>query len=400
VARTRNNHVPKFRTAFVPLHLINVLPQPRRTFREIPELAESLAHLGFIQLPTVARFDSRERCEEYVRDFNLFWGTRRSVSSPKWECTSEDGREVHYVLIAGERRLRALKRLWSRGCVDCRKATRGRRLKPGECFSRHFGKGLEVRLIPNPPVELAMDMQFQENIHNAVPSPEEASAVGRRYLYMKKKKTLRTLAAFARKVGRSPSTVRRMLWYCQLPHPIQKAVIDGRMPYGIAVQLGRLRQFAKLNEGELVDWMRLVTVHNYKVPEFEERVDRFFEDRRSGQLSLENLMTEAAEKLEKLLSVRQPLERHTIWALHAYYHYFKRVYAACEEGLIGKEHSPMSSGSTVRLLRRHLELLEQLLPHLAGLLPRKVLASAPEMIRHADWLTAALEAELAKSDSS
>lgn len=53
----------------IPLDLINVLPQPRRTFEEIPLLADDIAAKGLINPITVGLFTPAQ-CRQYLQVIN------------------------------------------------------------------------------------------------------------------------------------------------------------------------------------------------------------------------------------------------------------------------------------------------------------------------------------------
>lgn len=372
----------------IPLGAINVLPQPRKTFANIPPLADDIADKGFINPPVVARFSPLE-CDQYLAIVNQLWGTEYVQFDLR--SSTLDGREFYYVLLAGERRYRACWHLWERGCSDCAEAL-ARKPKPGECFRKHFrGDCLEVRLCLDIPPIPALYLQLSENTHMSVPAFEEANAYSQLLRLVREADSSVTIAAFARFVGRSPSTIKNALWYCNLPCTIQKQVEDGVVAYGIGVQLARLQEQAGMDEDDLLSWMSTSSAMKEKVPELRRRVSEYLEQASSGQMSLAEMMTAAQELEMRHMARRQAVSGHTLRAIWEYYHYFGRLLQLCKAGLIGRKDSPFSHLSTVRIFRRLLLRVQEVLPHLRTMVPKTVLEQAEVVIPEADRLVGAIE---------
>src|ERR1035437_3090381 len=94
--------------SYISLYSINVLEQPRRTFEEIPTLAQNIADKRTLFPPIVAQLD-REQAQAYIEMVNGVWDTTHDISELTTTLDGED--KVFYILIDGERRLRANKYL-------------------------------------------------------------------------------------------------------------------------------------------------------------------------------------------------------------------------------------------------------------------------------------------------
>lgn len=381
-----------FERAFIPLEWINVLPQPRKTFdtEKIKALANNLSAIGFLNLPIVARF-TRKGCARFLEFSNIEWRTEFTLGD--LSRVKDDNGQAYYVLIAGERRFRAVHYLWDHGCDECVKA-HGSRLRSGQCFRKHFGRrGIEVTVGHDINPLSVKWIQFAENTHEAVPSHEEAGAYGRFYRVFQQEAGT-TLAQFARNVGRSPDTVRGAIWYCCLPVVIQGMVEEGTLAYGIAIQLARLQERGGLEEQALMRWAQVAISHSMKVPDFKARVDQYLEDQQSGQLAMDVMMGEAALKADFQASVRRAIESRSLQGIYAFFRYFTRVAELFESGVLRRADSPFSVMSTLRMFRKLLLALERVYPHLCTLLPQETRERAPVIIGANRWATDELIREL------
>lgn len=349
----------------LPLGWINILPQPRKTFEEIGALAENISRRRLMNPLIVAKF-SRESCERYLSLVNLLWGTEIRSSSLR---PSPENQDLFYILLAGERRFRALVSLWTDGCSSCRE-THGKE-REGECFSRHLGgNAVRVSIAENIPAFSALFIQFSENTHMAVPAHEEAHAYDNLYRIIRQAKPDYPLSRFARDVGRSPDTIKRALKFCELPLLIQDHVSCKKIPYGIAIELARLRDSGI--DGAVFDWwVSRTLVEHKRVPEFRDMVSHFLEERKTSQCSLFGLPSEDEQRRLEREHVRRVVEATSIRALWAFIHYTERVMSLFERGELGQNDSPFSAQSPVRLFRRLLEKHRKLLPHLKSFLPKR-----------------------------
>ena len=101
----------------IPLETINILPQPRKTFEKIDELANDILEKGLINPLLLARFN-RENCEKYLKAINILWKKeiKKAIKTENLNRNPDDNH--YYILIAGERRLRAIKHLKKENLIN------------------------------------------------------------------------------------------------------------------------------------------------------------------------------------------------------------------------------------------------------------------------------------------
>ena len=362
---------PHYEGGWVPIDVVNVLPQPRQTFEEIKELARDIADKGLMTPLIVARLN-RENCSDYLRVISHLWQTELGIEQLK--SYSENGGEFYYMLIAGERRFRAFKYLESEGC--------GQDHGGGEnCFESHFPNRLiEVRLCVDIPPLQAIFLQASENIHMRVPPHEEARFYYNLFTILREVDEKYTLAAFARKVGRSESTIRKAIKFCELPLSIQRSVERGDYPYGKALEIARLIDTG-VNEENLGWIVKIAMVQDQTVEEFQDWTMKYIRDLMSGQTMLE-LFTEAQEEAMKKAMIRRVVARNSIRAIWQRIAYLKNVIGLVKEGKLGEEDSLFSTGSPVRVYLAFIGEMEEALPllknHLSKAKAKKAMAILTE----------------------
>lgn len=350
---------PHYQSGRIRIEFVNVLPQPRQTFEGLLPLAEDVAAKGFINLPLVARFSKKE-FETYLAIINLEWNTDFKVG--QFVSTTDEKGLVYYQLLAGERRYRASMILYNEGCEECKR--RGP-VQKGECFARHFADGLwEVRLCTNASPLIAQYLQLAENTHMAVPPWEEAAAYARLYRLVKVGQPEMTVGKFARYVGRGAETVGRALLYYELPEEIQKAVESKLVSYGIAVELARYQKETECDSEAILAMMVSAITSRMNVETFQKVIKGRLAERQSGQQSLDDMMSAAQLREMEHQAARRAVMSNSVAGLHAQLAYFRKVLALFEAGKLGRDDSPLSHDSTVRLLKELIAQLKQVTPHL------------------------------------
>ena len=360
-----DKYVYKYLGGRLPLAEINVLPQPRKTFFELEAFSLNIAEKGLLNPPTIARF-TRDGAGQYIATINLVWNT--SFSLQDLHAVKQGRKIFFYILIAGERRLRACQMLQSEGCSECKGKYGAGSPEARQCFLRHFGGDtIEVRVCVDIPPLAALFLQHSENTHLRPLPHEEAHAYSALWKLVKYVDPKYPLARFARKIDRSPDTVRNALLFCRLPEDVQDAVIGGLIPYGVGVELASLETKAKLSGEELTWWFMRSVSENYKVAEFRAIAQKYIRHKASGQISMLEIMQ---EKQDEILArhVRETVEKNTVKAVYSWLYYFRRVLTLFEEGKLGKKDSPFSHESPVRLTRKLCAELQRLFTHLEGLL--------------------------------
>lgn len=380
---------PKYEGRTIPLDALNVLVQPRQTFTGIPELALDIAQKGILNPPTVALF-GRQNADRYLVTLNKLWGTRYCLRDLK-PVSTDDGEESFYVLLAGERRIRAFRNLWEMGCEEC--LIRFGSEVSGACFIRHFGSDeIEVRICHNIPPLNALFLQFSENTHERVPAYEEAKAYAQLYKLLKRARRNLSVYWFAKQVGRSPETIRNALRFCELPFSIQEAVERGEIRYGIAIELARLQENG-LGKKELIYWMLIAQTEDLKVPEFRGKVDQYLANQAAGQMSLLDEMVGSQREQWERLNFRQVVEPRMVLGLWTLIHYFTRLEQLFADGALGLPDSPFSAKSPLRVLRAVLEKGRKLEPHLHRLLSKGKFGTYQKTIENLEELTSLLSQE-------
>ncbi len=338
---------------------INTLPQPRKTFEDIDLLAEDFSQKCILNPPIVARF-SRLACENYLLVVNKLWGT--SFELRQLRSVQEQDEEVYYVLLAGERRLRGSMYLWSHGCVKCHDEFGNE--DNGICFIRHFGDAtIEARLCVDIAPMAALYLQFSENTHMSVPAHEEAHAYYLLFKLLRNVDEKFPLAEFSRRVGRSTGTVQNAMKYCELPRSIQQMVEDGRLKYGVALELSRLYENG-ICEKDLVWWAQVAVTEYSTIDEFRRAVTQYFEQLRSPQLSLLEFFDDNQRKAMEIARHRRIVAENIIKAVWLCSRYFYIVLHLFEREMLGKPDSIYSQKSPIRVFFDHIELLKKVLPHL------------------------------------
>ena len=356
--------------AHIPLSHINVLEQPRQTFENIDELAQSIAINNLLHPLIVARL-SPEGCQQYLDTINRLWGREHRME----ELTPADGEDQYYILLAGERRFRACKHLDTVGCKECQEA-----YGEGPCYERHFDdRGVDVRLAQDIQPIQAIFIQASENIHMRVPAAEEAQFYYRLYKTLREQNPDYPVSKFSREVGRSPDTIRTAIRYCLLPSDVQEFVEGGQITYGIATEVARLKTELNMGNEELHHWALRAIANNYRVPDFRELVTNFIKQQKSGQGMLE-IFSQEQERTTRRSLIKRTVAKNTIRAEWESIGYLQTVRRLIEDGHLGEDDSPYSMRSPIRVFSALIEEERQLLPHLQKALKKEEYASAEAVL--------------------
>lgn len=310
--RSNERYVP----GWLPLSLVNVLAQPRKTFEGVSELANDIAEKGVFNPPTVACLSPEQAIVHLTAVGVLYETSYRLEDLVPFEAAH--GR-VYYILLAGERRFRAHRHIWEKGCDVCRDQYGEE--SPGVCFGRHVqDQKMEVRLCLGINVLRALFLQLSENTHVSVPPHEEADAYAKLFRLLRHHDSTYPLAQFARKVGRGSETIRRALKYVELPQAIRQLVErkDGaRFPYGAAIELARLRDALEetkdaahaLTDEDLLIEARVFFARGQNLESFRKYVQARIENARSGQLGLFGMPSPEEARREKRKLIRREAVR-------------------------------------------------------------------------------------------
>lgn len=333
---------------------INILPQPRQTFnlQDELELALDISQNNLINPISIASLE-KEACLEHLKRINRVWKRKYSLK----DLVTYKNR--YYVLIAGERRLRASKRVIENKNDEY----------SHNCFFRGRIRSTIYKGITSEQIIL---IQGSENNHLRPPSHEEADFYDKYYRELKDARGGDlTVASFARMVGRNEETIRRALRFVDLPKEIRKMVSggDSKLPiisYSIACELARLQISAKLSDKQLLAWAIEAVVRNLDHQKFKKMVNLHLERLYSDT---ENLFSEPVDFTK---ARKRILGDNITAATYAQMGYIKRVLYLFDNNLIGKEESPYSINTVLNVLLEMARLLVyQILPHIKGLLEPK-----------------------------
>ncbi len=348
------------------------LTQVRKTFPDIPQLAQDIARRGILNPQTVFAF-SPDVAARYIAAVNLMWGATHTLADLPC-CTLRD-EPVYFILIAGERRFRALKLLWDEGCEECR-ATHGSE-DPGTCFSRHFPHGLvPVNLkVGFTPYEALTD-QFAENTHHRPRSDEEAIGFRVFYELMRVRESALTVTEFARRIGHNADRVRAALRYTMLPEFIQAAVAEGRIPYSSALALEQYHRERK-DDGELQFWLaKAIAELEMSARRLEEALREDLKQWRASQRGLFGALAMGA--LERS-HIRAVFDRNIARGLDRIEGFLYAVIHAQSSGQIGAADSPFATGAVVNAVLRIYRLLGMVVPIIRRDMTRRERREADEL---------------------
>jgi len=372
---------------FISLDDVNVLPQPRQKFLEIDIMSEDISIHKLLSPPIVVELDVLQACE-YLEAINSIWGTKFTVERLK-SVPRENGEErKFYILVAGERRLRACRKLDTVGCEKHRTENGGENTS---CYEKHFGsRDLEVRMARDVDAWEAISIQAAENIHMRVPPEDEAPFYDKLYRARVKRDPTYTVRRFAKDVGKSPDAIQAAFRFCNLPETVQGYARNGKLAYGVAVELDRARECLELDEAGMKYWTQKALAKRWKVDEFKKEVNAAIEAKNSNQTML-GLWTEEQEEAMRKAHIKRTFAKEVIQVLWADNGYFSRVLESLEDGSLGQDDSPFSIRSPLRVHRALLETLVELNPHLQGLLSSDELRRAQEVLQESQRLLPKLE---------
>lgn len=281
--------------SMVPLRVLIVLPQMRRSMLrdQLDELMQSIVAEGQINPILVARYTSREKMLAHltmIRD-----RVYQEVPEP---LPGKDG--TFFIVVAGHRRLAAHSQLWENGCADCQAMGRA----GGSCWLSHRSSlslnrarqpVIQACVFVDPDPEEMIRKQLAENIHVQPDAMDAALAYAAQFhreaqLARAVGQPAPSLTAFARRHGRSPSTIKSAIAFASLPHAIRALAANGAMdgqgkrrlilPYEGAVALAQLLTIrSPLSEEELMHWCRYGLAKGLRVPQWQELVACIIEQR-------------------------------------------------------------------------------------------------------------------------
>lgn len=351
---TRRPIEGKERPEWVPLEMINVLIQSRRTFTQIHELANSIARNGVFGKPQIACYDLKH-CREYLELIAEKWQVQYDPN--KLVSFVENGKRWFFVLIDGERRYRAFTLLKDCGCDACRSSF----TDENGCLERHFPIGIPVDVKDNiDPID-ALTIQYSSNSHVPVPLHEEADGLVRFYHLLKERNPGLTNKAFGALLGRPADLITRARRLLSVPDVVFHEVVNGEFSSECAIHLGRLVE-AGLNEKDIMFSHDLISARGMKPTQAGRFVSKMLADLKSDQMVLFSEPVDETSEIERLLN------ENTVKALFEIAGYFDGSRRVFERRGMNNQQSPFAKTRSVKALLTLLEKQESLLPHLRAVL--------------------------------
>ncbi len=215
------------------LALLNVIVQQRDEYSGISGLAANIEEHGMIHPLLVARYDADGARDYLVAAYGTY-GKKVSADQrkrlPDLVKTTENGNETYYIVIAGHRRLRALRMLQKKTSI--------------------------LQIVNDIDPFEALEIQASENTAKLPKDYERAESNGDLHSILKARDPKLRIEKFATRVGHPVAVVRKDLRYYGLPPEVKNFVVprnrrdsgegDTEIPdqplmeFNIACQLGRL----------------------------------------------------------------------------------------------------------------------------------------------------------------
>jgi len=338
----------EYKKTKVDLKLINVLPQPRKTFEKIDELAQDIYEKGLLSPLLIIKFNEK-KCHKYLETINSLWKTDVKING-----LAKDKKEDYYILLAGERRLRAIKKI---------KEDHG---SLGKVFP---GNKIDIRLCENLSPLQALFRQASENIHVRPPANEEALFYASLLELIKEKHPDYSTFRFAKDVGKDPKTVKNAITFSILPEFVQKAVEEKQLKYGVACTIGRMQE--ENIDKETVESVTIrAMLGNWKIKKCKREVEGLIYEHKSNQSSFEIFSEEDRKRQEKesLKNLMAKEIKRGTWETNSY---FKKIIFLAKEGKLNKAMSPFSEKEVLELYSELLNTEEEVLDHLKDLFDQK-----------------------------
>lgn len=359
--------------AAIPLshQALNVLTQVRQTMgeAELRELAESILVQGQ-HYPGIVVALTPSEAQQYVTEVNELWGSTHGL---RWlSKTHLDEEEYYLVVVAGHRRLRACE-------------TADQLLKDGMYTSERFTGSYLCEIHFGLTVDQALAIQFHENRHQQVAIHEEVAAAWRTWRYVRKKTPNMNVASFAKIIARTPTWVRSMLRFCELPESVQRLIepnaLASRVSYQLLVQVARLLEVEQkhgriFSENDVHAMVVSLIASRIDVKTYTKMVSDRIRDLEEGQ---GDFLFGSSGDARPLRKIALP---HLVRSVHVTIGYWRQLEQLLHVGAFGNtspfapitdsaEQAEYSPGSPIRLLIKITESMLELLPHLISMAIRE-----------------------------
>jgi hypothetical protein len=324
---------------------ISVLAQPRKIFENIDELADSIATIGLRHAPEVGLHD-RSHAVKYLAEVNENWGSKHTLKDLKQ--IQVNGKPMYLILIAGERRKRAVELLLTEGCSVHQKEN-----GLGGCYHLHrkdLVNKIKVAMYVNPDYySKAILIQEHENIHMSIRPQDLAISIGNTFKAMKRKDTTWTIEKHAKYVGRGIGLVSSALKYCDAPKEIQDMVDSKELLYGVAVEISKLRNIGVDDLGLFALAIK-AKEDRMSVPAVRKLVKGRIDASKGQQINLGELMITNQTLAERKAALRKVMVRSTYAALVGARQQIRGASRLVQTGEISPMNSPLGSQGNMRIL--------------------------------------------------
>ena len=297
-------------------NIIITLAQVRENINpeSLEELKESIRQKGGLINPVVlAVFDFVE-FKKYLEFINEIHNAKYDISD--FTAIPCKDKKVYPVLIAGHRRLEAIRQINKEKQVP--------------------KKTLWVKadIHENMNIEDALLLQVAENTHERVSVAREAVVIASTWKYYKSREPDLNIAAFARRTGRGADTVRSMLKFATLPQKLQKLAFkkEAFVPFGALVQIARYADFKAsrqdtLDENAMLALAQYYLVSDMTMVELAKFIRSKIEHEKSAQADLfsENTAVIAEKQIKKTIDAK--LER----GLREFIAYLRKIDSALSD---------------------------------------------------------------------
>ncbi len=350
------------------------IPQMRTIFpREVLlELADSISTEGIIVPQSIAKFTTTEFEGYYDAVCAMY--ERTLPAEEKTALFSVTYKEHHYVVIAGEKRLRACHILWDEGCSACREANNGEPVTDGKCWNKHFNNSaiISVNVPKTKDFTRLMGIQIGENIHSRPSAPEEALAIARYTMTLQKNHAGISKKKIAQYIHRSSEAIDKAMSFYRLPASIQNLVGDKTIKYGTAIALARLHDEAHYTEEELLSESIKSVVQKdlRKVEVFDRHVEglilAYRQKQNSNVVILDMFEASGSQPLETMLKEVATKELvKTVFSLTTYWQKVARALENPHNKMLLKGRK-FTVGGVIADFNQVIEMLALVLPYVEG----------------------------------
>ncbi len=167
----------------------------------------------------------------------------------------------------------------------------------------------------------------------------------------------------------------------ELPKDILKEYLDKHIPFSIAEELVRLKEFGE-SDSSLRWWENRFIIDRIKIPEFKKGVRKYIQEKIDNQgKDLLDVMGQVAEKLAQRMHIKKVVAENLVYDMHLQKKYWDTLFALWEEGKIEVDDAPYSEKSPRKILEATIEQIEtKILGHLQKIASRKKLTKTKKVL--------------------